>query len=72
MIEITRIRIYKMNGSNTVKVWRLGSIRMFESKSAAEEFRATLQDRLSQRYKDYDVKVAFDTKVVGSKWINLK
>lgn len=66
MIEITRIRIQILNGSNIVKQYKLKSTRVFKDKETLEDFRKLrelkLQWREDKRKHDVKVSVLFDTK----------
>ena len=72
MIEVTRIRVYILNGVSLQRVIRLKSVRSFETRQLAEEFRRRLLVGFERHYKDNEVQVMFDTRVSGPRWINLK
>lgn len=50
MIELLRVRLYRMNGTKTEKVIRQRTVRLFRTISEAEKYRRELRARFEKRH----------------------
>lgn len=62
MIELLRVRLFRMNGTKTEKVIRQRTVRLFAAVSEAEKYRRELRARFEKRHPGETIEVLLDTR----------